>query len=166
MEFFTDFISFNPITIILSCLNLLILTLFLKKFLFDKVNKVLDDRKNEVDTAFSEAEDAKKKAQELQADYQEKITLAKEESAEIVKNATQKAQLRSDDIIKEAKDEAHALVKRANADIEKEKKRAVNEIKDEISNIAFSVAEKVIEKQVDKKDNDRLIEDFINNVNI
>ncbi len=161
---FQDLVYINPTTIILAIGNLLVLTLFLRHFLFKRVNKILEDRQKEVTDAFTEADEAKATARKLEADYQDKITLAKEESADIVQAATVKAQQRSDDIISQAKSEANALVTRANAEIEKEKKHAINEIKDEISSIAFSVAEKVIEKEVDKKDNDRLIEQFINSV--
>lgn len=157
-------LSFNIGTAIFSIINLIILTLFLKHFLFDRVNKVLEERQKEVTDAFAEAEEASKRAKELEEDYNSKISLAKEESAEIVKQATQKAQVRSDEIISDAKKEASALIEKANSQIEREKKRAVNEIKDEISDIAFSVAQKVIGKQVDKEDNDRLIEDFIKDV--
>ena len=37
-------------------------------------------------------------------------------------------------------------------------------MKDEISDIAFMVASKVVEKEIDNKENDKLIEDFINSV--
>ncbi len=160
----TGLMSINPGTVVFTIINLLILMLFLKHFLFGKVNKVLDDRQKEVKDAFDEAEQASKKAKELEIQYNTKISQAKEESAEIVKQATQKAQTRSDEIVADAKHEASAIMDKANSEIEREKKRAVNEIKDQISDIAFSVAEKVIEKEVDKKDNDRLIEDFIKNV--
>ena len=63
-----------------------------------------------------------------------------------------------------AKNEAAGIVAKANEDIEREKKRAVNQIKDEISEIAIAVAEKVVEKEITTKDNDRLIEEFIENV--
>lgn len=157
-------ISISPVTMVVTIINTLLLTLFLRHFLFEKVNKVLDDRQKEVVDAFAEAENANKKAKELESNYQSKISLAKEESAEIVRQATQKAQVRSDEIVTDAKKEATALMDKASSEIEREKKRAVNEIKDEISDIAFSVAEKVIEKNVDKEDNNRLIEDFIKNV--
>lgn len=156
--------SFTPGTAIFTIINLIILTLFLKHFLFDKVNKVLEDRQKEVSDAFDEAEKASQNAKQLESQYNDKILQAKEESASIVKAATQKAQVRSDEIIADAKNDASALMDKANSEIAREKKRAVNEIKDQISDIAFSVAEKVIEKEVDKKDNDRLIEDFIKNV--
>ena len=42
----TDFLSINLTTIIATWLNLLILFLVLTHFLFDKVNKVMEDRKN------------------------------------------------------------------------------------------------------------------------
>lgn len=156
--------SINPGTMVFTIINLLILVLFLRHFLFDRVNKALDDRQKEVTDAFEEAEEASKRAKELESNYNSKISLAKEESAEIVKQATKKAQIRSDEIVSDAKKEASAITEKANSEIEREKKRAVNEIKDEISDIAFSVAEKVIEKKVDREDNDRLIEDFIKNV--
>ena len=63
-----------------------------------------------------------------------------------------------------AKNEAAGIISKANEDIEREKKRAVNQIKDEISEIAIAVAEKVVEKEITTKDNDRLIEEFIENV--
>lgn len=156
--------SINTGTIVFTIINLLILTLFLKHFLFDRVNKVLENRQKEVNDAFDEAEAASEKARQLESQYSNKISQAKEESAEIIKAATQKAQIRSDEIVSDAKKEAVALIEKANSEITREKKRAVNEIKDQISDIAFSVAEKVIEKEVDKKDNDRLVEDFIKNV--
>ena len=37
-------------------------------------------------------------------------------------------------------------------------------MKDEISDMALAIASKVIEKEIDEKDNDKLIEEFINNV--
>ena len=52
-------------------------------------------------------------------------------------------------------------MEKANSDIEKEKKRAINQIKDEISDIALSIAEKVVVKEISAKDHERLIEDFI-----
>lgn len=160
----TDFMSIEPSTIVFTLLNLLILFLFVRHFLFEKINAVLESRQNEVQKAFDDAEQATEKAKQLEEEYSDKILKAKEESAEIVKNATKKAQLRSDDIINEAKTDAGNIISKANSDIEREKKRAINQMKDEISDMALAIASKVIEKEIDEKDNDKLIEEFINNV--
>lgn len=161
---FTEFLSIEPGTIIFTLFNLLILFLFIRHFLFNKINAVLESRQNEVQKAFDDAEQATEKAKQLEEEYSDKILKAKEESAEIVKNATKKAQLRSDDIINEAKTDAGNIISKANSDIEREKKRAINQMKDEISDMALAIASKVIEKEIDDKDNDKLIEEFITNV--
>ena len=160
----TDFLTIDPTTIILVLANTLILFLILKHFLFDKVNKVIDDRKNEVADTFKRADEAEQNAKLMEQEYSEKLSSAKEESAEIVKAATKKAQVRSDEIIADAKAEARNIVDNAGAEIEREKKIAVNQIKDEIADIAFSAAEAVIEKEISTKDNEKLIESFIDSV--
>lgn len=158
---YTPFLTIDPVTMIATLLNTLILFLVLKHFLFKPVNKILDERREKVEKTYKEADDKLTEASRLETEYTEKLANAKAESAEIVKNATKRAQLRSDEIIAEAKTDASGLIVKANADIEKEKKRAVNQIKDEISDIALMVAEKVVEKEISPKDHERLIENFI-----
>ncbi|MBR1384518.1 MAG: F0F1 ATP synthase subunit B [Ruminococcus sp.] len=160
----TEFLTIDPTTIILTLANTLILFLVLKHFLFDKVNKVIDDRQNEIAESYRNADEAQRKAKSLAAEYDEKIGQAKEEGAEIVRAATVKAQTRSDEIIAEARAEAKSIVDNANDEIEREKKIAVNQIKDEITEIAISAASAVAEKEISAADNERLIESFINSV--
>lgn len=159
-----EFFSIDLTTILGTIINTLILFLVLRHFLFDKVNAVLDSRKNEVAKTYQDADAALSNAKQLESEYTEKLSAAKEESAEIVKNATKKAQSRSDEIIAEARDEARGIVDKANADIEKEKKRAVNQIKDEISDMALSIASRVVSKEIDGKTHEKLIESFIDEI--
>ncbi len=160
----TEFMSIDLTTIIATLLNTLILFLVLKHFLFDKVNKVVGERQKEIQDSYDRAEEAEKNAQKLEADYNEKIGQAKEESAEIIRDATKKAQARADEIIDEARVEAKGIRVNAENEIEREKKIAVNAIKDEISQIAFSAAAAVVEKDLTSEDNEKLIEKFIDNV--
>ena len=160
----TEFMSIDLTTIIATLLNTLILFLVLKHFLFDKVNKVVDERQKEIKESYDRADEAEKNAQKLEADYNEKIGQAKEESAEIIRDATRKAQVRADEIIDEARVEAKGIRTNAENEIEREKKIAVNAIKDEISQIAFSAAAAVVEKDLTSEDNERLIEKFIDDV--
>ena len=160
----TDFLSINLTTIIASWLNLLILFLVFKHLLFNKVNKVLEDRKNDVAETYRKADEANENAQKLEAEYAERISGAKEESAQIIQAATRKAQQRSDEIIAEAKVEAKGITEQARNEIEREKKIAVNKIKDDITDIAFQAAQAVIEKDLTSEDNERLIGEFIDNV--
>ena len=160
-----DFFSIEPTTIVGVLCNTLILFLLFKKFLFAPVNKIIDERKAQVSKTYEEADAALNNAKNMETEYTEKLAAAKEESAEIVKAASKKAQLRSDEIIAAARNEAAGIVTKANADIEKERKRAVNQIKDEISDIAVSIAGKVIGKEISPdEEQDRLIDEFIGGI--
>lgn len=159
---FFEFFGIDFTTIVGVLLNTLILFLGIKHFLFDKVNAILDERNNSVSKTYEDADAALSNAKQLETEYTDKLSAAKEESAEIVKNAAKKAQSRSDEIIAEAKNEAKSIIDKAGADIEREKKRAVNQIKDEISDIAMSIASSVVSKEIDAKAHEQLIESFIN----
>ena len=161
---YLGFMSFDPVTIAGTLINTLILFLVYKRFLFDKVNAVLEQRNNDVSKTYEDADNALKSAKEIEEQYSEKLSAAKDESAEIIKKATKKAQGRSDEILSEAKKDAQNLIEKANSDIEKEKKRAVNQIKDDISGIAMSIAEKVVVKELDASVHSKLIEDFIKDI--
>ncbi|MCL2054331.1 MAG: F0F1 ATP synthase subunit B [Oscillospiraceae bacterium] len=161
---YLGFMSFDPVTIAGTLLNTLILFYMYKRFLFDKVNALLDARNSEVSKTYEEADSALENAKKMEKDYEEKLLAAKEESAEIVRKATNKAQGRYDEILSEANEDSRRIIEKANSDMELEKKRAVNQIKDEISDIAVSIAERVVSKEIDASLHERLIDDFIREI--
>ncbi|MBP1573024.1 MAG: F0F1 ATP synthase subunit B [Oscillospiraceae bacterium] len=160
----TDFISIDPTTIIATLINLLILFLIFRLVLFKRVNKVIEDRQKDIADSYEEADETKRRAAVLEAEYNEKLVSAKEESANIIRESTKRAQARGDQIIDEAKTEAQNIITTAHNEAEREKKRAVNSVKNEITDIAFSVAQTLVEKEITKEDNERLIDAFIDSV--
>lgn len=160
-----DFFSIEPTTIIGTIVNTLLLLLVVKKFLFEPVNKILDERKAQVSKTYDEADAALANAHALEAEYETKMSAAKEESAELIRSAAKRAQDRSDEMIAEAKAEAQNIMDRAHADIERERGKAIASVRDEISDIAVSIAEKVVGKSVSVDyEQERLIDDFINSI--
>lgn len=157
-----DFLSIDTGSIIFTLINTLILFLVLKHFLFGRVNKVLEDRQNEVSRTYKSADETKEKANLLEAKYTELMADAKEESAEIVQSAVKKAQTRSDEIVANAKSEAQHIIEKANDETEREIKKAKAELQDEISEMAITMAEKVIEREINRSDHEKFINDFIN----
>lgn len=126
---YLELISLNIWHIIATIANLLILTLILKKFLFKPVQNVLAQRKKEVETLYTGAEEAKAQAESDKKLYSEKLRGAKEEADSIIKTASARADKLGDEIVNEAKQKASDTVKKAEADIEREKKKALNELK-------------------------------------
>ena len=161
MTEFENFIGFNPWTALFTLLNMVLTFLILKKFLFKPVTKMIDDRQREIDELYADANTAKQDAESMRDDYTRKLSEAKETSAQIVAEATQEANRRSDEIIRQARQDADALRQKAEADIDLEKKKALNEVKGDISRIALDIAGKVVERELDEKDQERLIEGFL-----
>ena len=161
MSGFENFIGFNPWTALFTLLNMVLTFLILKKFLFKPVNKMIDDRQKEIDGLYADANAAKQDAESMRADYTRKLDQAKETSAQIVADATQEANRRSDEIIRQARRDADALRQKAGNDIALEKKKALNEVKGDISKIALDIAGKVVERELNGKDQERLVEGFL-----
>ena len=164
LQKFEAFVGVNPWTMLFAWLNLLILYLFLKKLAFKPLKNMIDSRQKEVDDMYSNAESAKESANEMKAEYEEKIAHANEESEEILKNAQRRALLKEEEILREANAAAARTLERAEEQIALEKKRALNEVKDEVSEMAIGIASAVIERDVSADEHRALIDDFIDNI--
>ena len=158
------FVGVNFWTIIFAWVNLLILYLFLKKLLFVPIKNMIDSRQKEIDDMYSDAESSRESAKELQAEYEQKILLANDESDAILRAAQRRAELKEEEIIRDAKIEAERILDRAEEMIELEKKRAINEVKDEVSKMAIGIASAVIERDVTEDEHRELIDEFIENM--
>ena len=154
-------VNINPSTIIFTLINTLIILLLYRFLLHKPVMKILDARKEKINSEMKAAEDAQAQAEAVKAEYDAKLKESREEAAQIVSNAVKRAGERENQIIAEAQQEAADLKKKAEESIELEKKKAINEIKDQISDIVIMASEKVCEKEISKADNEALIEKFI-----
>ncbi len=159
-----ELVSIVPWEIITQLVNLLLLFLLIKHFLFKPVQNILDARQAEIDKTYDDAEKAQDEAEALRDEYEKRIADAKNEASDIVKSATRKAQLHSEEIVRDAQAEAVRIKEKADEQIEQEKKKAMNELKDEISGIAVDIASKVVEREIDEKDHEALIAEFIKGV--
>ena len=156
-----EFVSLTPWTMIFEVVNLLIVMLILKKFLFKPVNAVLEQRQAEIGGMYQKAEDAQKEAQALKQAYDERMSGARKEADELIVAAQDSARRRGDEIVEDARDEAVLLRRRAEEDIELQKRKALREARDELADMAVDIAGKVVEREVTREDHDRRVEEFI-----
>ena len=158
---FLEVISVNFWQMIISVLNLVILYLILKKFLFKPVKRTLEKRRQQVDDLYGSAEAAKAEAESAKVEYTAKLDRADESARKIVSDATRRANERAEEIVDEAKSEADRLRRRADEEIAQEKKKALNEIKNDISDISVEIAEKVVGREIREEDHREMIDSFI-----
>lgn len=159
-----DVISINLWQIIISLLNLLILCLIIKKFLYKPVKNMLSKREAEINDLYKTANDSIKRAENDEAYWKEKRESADAEAAEIIEEATSTARLRGDKIVSEAKDKAEGILKRAQNDAELEMEKAEDTIKREIIDVSSALAEKMLEREINIEDHRKMIDSVIEDI--
>jgi len=162
LDRFQDFIGVDFWTGLFVLLNTLLIFFVAKKFLFKPVMKLIQDRQDEIDAMYRDANTAKDEALALEAEYKEKLSQAQQTGERMVREATERGQKREEEIIRQANAEADAIREKASADIAREKKKALNDAKDEISAIAMAIAEKVVGRELSDTDHSDLVDGFIN----
>ena len=164
MDLYQSLVTVNPVTLIAQICNLFIQLFLAKKFFLDKVKAILDQRREAADREITDAQAAKAEAMTIKATYEENMRQAKAEATALLAQAQKTASARSEEIINQAQAQAVQLKEKAAADIAQEKKKALNDAKDEISGISMAIAEKVVERQLNAADQQKLIDQFINDL--
>ena len=123
--------------------------------------KMIQSGQHEIDDMYAEADAAKATAKEMEAEYKEKLSNAMETGERIVKEATDRGHAKEEQILREAAAEASNMLSKAEAGIAMEKKKTINDAKDEISGMALAIAEKVVGRELNAADQEKLIDDFI-----
>lgn len=159
-----DIISINLWQILISLANLLIIFLIFKKFLFQPIQVIFAKRQEQVDQLYGDAETDRQAARDMKQEYENRLAAAREEADGIVKNAVQSAQRKGDALLAEANAQASHMKQKAEAEISMERKQMLLDVRTEISDIAVSIASKVVEREVQKKDHDSFVDEFIRNV--
>lgn len=159
-----DIISVNIWQILISLVNLLIMYLILKKFLFGPVQNLIAARRKQVEDVYGEAEKSRSSAETMRQEYEERLASARDEADGIVRSAQQTAQRRSDAMVTEAAEQVSHMKQKAADEIDREKKQMLSDVRSEISDIAVEIASRIVGREVRKEDHESFVDDFIRNV--
>lgn len=159
-----EIISFNLWQILISLANLLIMFLILKHFLFRPVQKVMTARQEQVDKLYGDAKQDRHAAMGMKQEYETRLASAREEADGLVRNAVTTAQRKGDAILAQANSQASHMKQKAEEEISMERKQMLMDVRSEISDIAVDIASKVVEREVQKKDHESFVDEFIRNV--
>lgn len=161
-EIYQSLVAVNPVTLIGQICNLFIQLFIFKKFFWDKILQVIDQRRQAADQEIASAKASRTEAEAIKSTYEQNMKQAKEKADGILLNAQKTANSRSEEIIGQAQAAAAQIKAKASADIALEKKKAINEAKDEISSLAMAIAGKVVERELNADDQNGMIDRFIN----
>ncbi len=150
--------------IIISMINILVLFLFLKVFLFQRVGAVIEERQRTIESSLQEADLKKTEAYQLKQDYENDLKQAGNQAGIILKEAKERAEIEYVAILSEAKKEAAKTMEDSRKTIELEREKSVEMAKSEIAGVALLAASKVVGKNVDNETNQQYLGDFLKEV--
>jgi F-type H+-transporting ATPase subunit b len=136
--------------------------ILLGRLAYPAIKKTMDARTEKIRESLDDAERTKSEAQTILEDYQRQLNDARNESNRIIEEARQTADQLRQDLMQRAETEVADLRRRAQEDIQSAQQRAVADLRAQVSTLAIELAEKVVERNLDRDTNMALIESYIN----
>ena len=150
-----------PGLMIWTIIFFLIVFFALKKFAFGAIQRMIDERREQIRRSIEEADNARDEARNLLEEHKKLIGQAKSEAEEILSEARRVSEAN----VRRMRDETEADRQRRLEDtrkqIEAETRRALEQIRAEVADLSLIAAEKVTRKSLDDADHKRLIEEAI-----
>lgn len=154
-------LDINIWNFIWSAVNLILLFILLKIFLFKPIGKIMDERTRAIQDDIDSAKKSKEEAEALKKEYADSISEAKEKAQEIIMKAHEDAESEKTAILKKSQEEADQLIIDANKSIENERKRVISQAQTQIADLAIEAASKIIGENLDDEKNRRLVDKFL-----
>lgn len=150
--------------IIFGGLAFVILFILMAKVAYPGIKKGLEDRAQRIRQNLDDAERVRAEAQGVLEDYQRQVGDAKAEAARIIDEARQTAEQLRRDLMARAEAEAAEVRTRSQDDVLAAQDRAVADLRGQVATLAIGLAEKVVERNLDRDTNVALINSYIDQV--
>ena len=147
-----------------SALGFLIFAWVLKKFLWGPILGVIDERRESIETAFQEVDDAREEVKTLKAEYEQKLKEINAEAQAKLQEAVAKGQQVAAEIKASAEESREAMTKKAHDDIHREKDKVLAELRNEAIDLSFSISQRVMQDGLGKEQHDNLVKSFVNDL--
>lgn len=148
----------------LMIVAIFVLFLVVGNKLFNPIRNIMQKRQEKIQNELETAASDMKKAEELKAEYEEKLKAIDKEADTILSDARKRALANENKIVAEAKEEAARIIERARVEAELEKQKVADEVKKEMVSIASMMAGKVVLAAVDVKVQDSLVEETLKEI--
>ena len=134
---------------------------FLSRTAFPKIGEMLEKRANAIRENLEASERTHEEADELLAEYRQRLKEAREQADDIVARARKASENAVAEATAEGKGKREELVAAARKDIEAETKRSLEQIRREMADLTVLATEKVTRKSLDDADHKRLVEEAL-----
>lgn len=137
-------LSLDGWTIFFTVLNVLVLFVGLKVFLFKPVLNIIRQREEMIQNQLADAAEKEKAAEQLKNDYQTKLKDAGQKAESIIAEAKARADEEQRLAVEKTREETERMLEKARADIRTEQEQAKKEVQADIAILAMEAARKIM----------------------
>jgi F-type H+-transporting ATPase subunit b len=130
-------------------------------FIWPKIGGALDDRANKIREEIEAAEMARSQAKDALEQYQQSLSQARAEAQKEIDKARAQAQVIAADLRANADRELSAMREKALRDIDSAKRSAVAEVYEQSTQLATTMAGKILQRNVTTQDTQRLLDESL-----
>ncbi|MGE0703240.1 MAG: F0F1 ATP synthase subunit B [Vicinamibacterales bacterium] len=154
----------DPGLFVWTILTFLLLTTLLAKFAWGPLLKALEARQETIRKSLDDAELARRELERLNQESAQIIRTARAEAESIIAQSRSDADRLREEIRQKARAEANGIVRNAERQIELQTERALQQIRQEAVDLSVMIASKLLQRNISKDDNDRLIAEALRQV--
>ena len=147
--------------LISQIINFGLLAVLLYLVAYKPILRMLDERSERIKQGLDDAEQASRRAAEMEHEFEQRLVEARKEGQEIVAQATQMSEKARQEILATAREEARAQVDKAKEEISRERDLAMAELRQQVADLSLSISEKVIGESLDQQRQRDLIAEFL-----
>lgn len=156
--------TFHWESTVFAVVAFVLLYFLLNKYAFGPLFGVMEKRRELIQNQLKTAEDNRVQAEQLLQEQKQAMQEVRKEAYQIVEQARASSTRQSEELLKQAKDESLRIKQEALNDIEAEKNKAVAALRGQVGAMSVMIASKIIEKQIDEKSQQDLVEQYLKEV--
>jgi len=154
-------IEVRPGLMIWTIICFLVVLFVLKRYAFGPIQQMIDTRRERIQQAIAEADNAREEARKLLEEHRKLIGQAKAESEEILGEARRLADAQRDRVKQETEEDRQRRLEETRRQIEQATAQALGQIRDEVGKRSLLAAEKITRKSLTGADQQRLIDEAL-----
>jgi len=149
----------DPGLFIWTILTFLVLLTLLAKFAWKPLLQALEGRQESIRKALDDAQQAKLELERVQQESAAIVAKARQDADAIITRSRADAESLREELRGKARAEAEGIVRNAERQIQAETARALQQIRHEAVDLSVAIASKIIQRNLSKEDNERLIDE-------
>ena len=150
------------VTLIITIINIAVLTFILRLILFKPVTKFMTDRAKRIQDSIEQSEKDKNQAKKLLEDYEARLKSAEAAAEQILEAAREEARTEAAEIIAQGKVQAQGVIAAARSQMEAEKQAAFARFHIEAAALVMAASSRLVQRELNAEDNRHYVDMLLN----